>query len=681
MKIKRLHISGFRGIRDEFDLEIPQGFLVICGRNGSGKSTLCDAIEFALTGTIRPTFDLREKGETFEDYLWWRGAGEPKEKIVKVDFIRDNGDVVSIERTQNNSEVPIPKDQFCHIDIAPADPIRQLIQTTMIRDEEITRFGVDLSERARFDFAKKAIAKMDFQRYIDRAQELSKLVASRIDSLNFDYKQIRERVSELTARVSSLRTEAESSGNISAAQSTIGEILGQTPTNMPDILDQARSYLIELRVRIERSTALSRELQKIDELLKDVDTDSNKKTILNLEVQIRDISLKRAALQSESEKITEEIAQQEPKDPMIKSLAELHFHGEKLGLSDGHCPLCGSEVSEKDYASHLLEIDNIVKAASTSLSNLISNKNQIIRDLNEIDKNISMLQAQYHEKSNAKSEIEKRYQNIITHSWIDGVSVDKGIESNLKELHKVIESARISLSKLEQAVVILEASKAFEKVVELERELTLAKEEGDKISQRIALVTKIQERVRLAQNTIQRISGEIVDEQLSEMSPLLSEIFVRLRPHVDWKEVNYRLRGDVRRFLSLNVGGELNLNPSFLFSSGQRRALGLAFLLTIHLARRWSKLKTLILDDPVQHIDDYRALHLAEVLAAIRKQGHQIICTVEDQALANLLCRRLRSKVGEEGALVNLEYKPGSGVEVKSMEFVRPLQEAVLKAS
>src|SRR5205823_9206237 len=84
-------------------------------------------------------------------------------------------------------------------------------------------------------------------------------------------------------------------------------------------------------------------------------------------------------------------------------------------------------------------------------------------------------------------------------------------------------------------------------------------------------------------------------------------------------------------------------NPQFLFSSGQRRATGLAFLLAVHLSRPWCIWRSLLLDDPVQHIDDYRALNLVEVLSAIRRTGRQVIVAVEDPALADVLCRRLRS--------------------------------------
>jgi len=85
-----------------------------------------------------------------------------------------------------------------------------------------------------------------------------------------------------------------------------------------------------------------------------------------------------------------------------------------------------------------------------------------------------------------------------------------------------------------------------------------------------------------------------------------------------------------------------------------------------------------VLDDPIQHIDDYRALHFAEVLSSIRQMGHQIICTVQDSALADLLCRRLRSASLGDGLRVEMEYEPGSGAKVKRVEEIGPLPEHVL---
>src|SRR3984893_8843855 len=134
--------------------------------------------------------------------------------------------------------------------------------------------------------------------------------------------------------------------------------------------------------------------------------------------------------------------------------------------------------------------------------------------------------------------------------------------------------------------------------------------------------------------------------------PLLKELYRRLRPHADWIEIESDFGGKVRGTLNFTVGDGHNVQ--FLFSSGQRRAAGLAFLLSIHLSRRWCQWQTLLLDDPVQHIDDYRALNLVEVLSAIRRTGRQIIVAVEDGALADVLCRRLRASIGDFGRRFDL---------------------------
>jgi ABC-type cobalamin/Fe3+-siderophores transport system ATPase subunit len=159
--------------------------------------------------------------------------------------------------------------------------------------------------------------------------------------------------------------------------------------------------------------------------------------------------------------------------------------------------------------------------------------------------------------------------------------------------------------------------------------------------------------------------------------PLLEELYRRLRPHTDWMEIGSDFGGKVRGSLNLTVGDGHNVQ--FLFSSGQRRAAGLAFLLAIHLSRSWCQWKSLLLDDPVQHIDDYRALNLVEVLAAIRRSGRQIIIAVEDTALADLLCRRLRSSIGESGRRFELQTSNIGTSEIASVHDIYPMPREVLR--
>jgi chromosome segregation protein len=161
-----------------------------------------------------------------------------------------------------------------------------------------------------------------------------------------------------------------------------------------------------------------------------------------------------------------------------------------------------------------------------------------------------------------------------------------------------------------------------------------------------------------------RAAAESLDRRLDRVLPLMSELYRRLRPHPIWRDIEYSIRGDVKRFLKLQVGDELN--PQFLFSSGQRRATGLAFLLSVNISLAWSRWRSILLDDPVQHVDDFRTINLAEVLAQLVSEGRQIICSVEDPALADLLCRRLPVSHAGEAKRVTL----GLGADGSSSKIV-----------
>jgi chromosome segregation protein len=224
---------------------------------------------------------------------------------------------------------------------------------------------------------------------------------------------------------------------------------------------------------------------------------------------------------------------------------------------------------------------------------------------------------------------------------------------------------------------VLEASQAVSRMSSVESNIAILRDDIEKLAQAVSQSQRAVTAAREIERSVRRVSAEIIDERLAQISPLLNELYQRLRPHADWRTIDYSIRGDVRRFLSLKVGD--GLNPQFVFSSGQRRAAGLAFLLSVHLARAWTPLRSLLLDDPVQHIDDFRALHLIEVLAALRSDGRQIICAVEDPALADLLSRRLISTATQGGRRVDIELGPLGATSVVTDREIYPMPVGVLR--
>jgi len=80
-----------------------------------------------------------------------------------------------------------------------------------------------------------------------------------------------------------------------------------------------------------------------------------------------------------------------------------------------------------------------------------------------------------------------------------------------------------------------------------------------------------------------------------------------------------------------------------------------------------------MLDDPVQHVDDFRAVHLAEVLAHLVSEGRQIVCAVEDEALAELMCRRLPVNEPRDAKKITLGRDKDGALGKVAERFLTPL--------
>lgn len=679
MKINKISIAGFRGIREQLDIDVPSGFVVICGKNGSGKSTICDAIEFSLSGKIRSGSEMKEKGESFDDYIWWQGNGKLLKKEVIISVKDKNCENYILKRNDIPNDTAIPVDFLFDQDMCPIDPIDQLIRTSIIRDENITKFSVDLQERDRYEFIKNSIGRIGFDQLVEKCKNLASFASNKIIFLESEYQNQRNIISDLTSKLSELQSNIDFEVNSEVAKKIIEEIIGEVPSTQIELVNKGRLKLSEIRVMLDDLLSLSSNINQNVQLIKRFNNEYYSQQNVNLENNIQIINNKISLLNNEVYKLNDEIIEHEKDEPIIRSLAELELQGRQIGLQKGNCPLCGSKISEIEYNNHLDYLAKSIKKANDNISFVIERKNNLLKDIADNKKILIKHESEFIANKSIKEDLQKKIQFIINKGKEFKLVLSDNLDNANKLVSDLIDNLQSKQSELRNAISRLEASDISDSIINLEKNINLAKKESDIISSKLNKARVILEKARTAANTINRISGEIVDEQLSVISPLLTELYTRLRPHIDWREINYRLRGDVRKFLSLTVGNELN--PNFMFSSGQRRALGLAFLLTVYLARSWSHFKTIILDDPVQHIDDYRALYLTEVLTSIRKKGHQIICTVEDYDLAQLLCRRLICNSDESGLLVELEYSTELGVKIKSMNDIHPKSNRMILAS
>lgn len=680
MKIDFIEVSGFRGFRDLARIELGSGFTVITGRNGVGKSTLCDAIEFAITGAIGKYSVDSAANETVKDYTWWRGEGASAAQYVSVGFSDAVGRPFVLTRTREGGADKTDEAIVAALceGAVPDNALTQLCKTSILRDEWIAALSLDLKETERFDLVRAALGAVEGGDLAAKAKAVIDAAGAEFRRAEDVYKAIHAQLSGALVERSEASSAAAKSADVAAAMAILDAFV--QPTGGEDVgyrLDRARRSAADGRRRLSAIAETIYRGREVEALRHEVDGEAARQKRIALK-DARAMALASQLEASDAFDAAERIYAVETKaSDVAASLSVLVDHGERLGLDAGHCPLCAAWRTDDEFSRGLAHararIDALAEGANAAREALAATQRALAVAQDSLDR----IDRDWQADAAALAGLAAR-QEELDRSF-DALEMLPAERSDLDALERRSLSERNRLLEVDQALNALEASQAVSRLASVDARVETLRREVDEAA---AVMTRAQSALSEAKSlekSVRRAASEVVDERLALISPLLNELYQRLRPHADWRNIEYSIRGDVRRFLSLKVGNDLN--PQFVFSSGQRRAAGLAFLLSVHLARRWAKWTTLILDDPVQHIDDFRALHLVEVLAALRRDGRQIVCAVEDEALADLLCRRLLSTGDQPGRRLRIDIGAKSAATVMEALEIPPMAEHVLRGA
>lgn len=675
MKLDFIEVVGFRGFKRLVRMEFPTGFVVITGRNGVGKSTVFDAVDFALTGSISK-YDVRlAKGGGLDEHIWWIGEGAALDHYVTVGFRTSSGEKIDVTRRRDGSvdsgQLSRLAELLCSDISAHSSWPETLVSTSLIRDERISAMSLDLTEQARFAAVRAALGAADISSFEDRAKEITKASKFARDAQSQNHAKAHEELGRALSTLTEARSSANTQVDSSAAKEILRKHLSTPQAELSQLIASGKDFLAKERSTITGLRSLIAGLDRLDQERRSfessgIDIAAARQRIVALEAQI---------LETESDLVRAEDEYQQAK--AADEHAALHLslldQGERLGLQDGHCPLCqlGQSESEFDAAisvarAALRDQAPLTAATGVALSQGKENLIALRKELSSVGDTVGSFEAAQKRFSEEQARLDE---NLQAYGMERNQSVSAVTEAFLKR--------QDAIAAVEQSLFALDASSSQDRVSSLEARVEQLRAHVEAEAVRLNQAERGLEISQQTEKAIKQVSNELLSEQFDTVLPLLKELYRRLRPHADWREIEIDIAGKLRASLNFTVGD--GYNPQFLFSSGQRRAAGLSFLLAVHLSRPWCTLNTLMLDDPIQHIDDYRSLNLVEVLSAMRKSGRQIIVAVEDKALADVLCRRLRSSATELGWRFELGVDETGSATVYRSSVIAPFTEPVLE--
>lgn len=677
MKLEFVEISGFRGFRDKVRFELARGFTVLNGHNGTGKSTVLDAIDFALTGTINKFSVKAAKGGGLDEHIWWVGSGKAETHSVSVGFVNDAEERFVITRTRESGCTVQPSEitaRLCSQRSAHKASVETLLQTTLIRDEFIAGLSLDLPEQTRFALVREAIGSMVGPDYSVRTAAILSAANTAKNRQDDRIKEIQNELGRTLGELTDARSLAERSADLSEALKIIESLPISLPPGIAERVETIQRLIAERRLALQQLDAARTRLKELDSELVFFSS-------LNVQEEMeraRD-GRERAARDKTlaDERLTLAIQAdvgEKKSDEFATHISAILEHGESVGLIEGHCPLCDAARTQPEFATAIAAARARLAARGERLATTAATVAKARSEVATADQSLAVANKRYTELEGRRLVVERSLATIReTYSRLGF----KDPPASAKAAEELLFREQASLVRLERAFAILETSNALDRVKSLETRVAHLRERAEQEAAKLSAVERAVEAGRQMDAAAKTVANEILMEQFDTVMPLLKELYRRLRPHADWTEIESDFGGKVRGSLNFVVGD--GHNPQFLFSSGQRRAAGLAFLLAVHLSRPWCGWQSLLLDDPVQHIDDYRALNLVEVLTAIRRTNRQIIVAVEDPALADLLCRRLRSEGSSVGRIFDLQTSKTGAAEIAKTRDIYPMPRLVLR--
>jgi len=116
--------------------------------------------------------------------------------------------------------------------------------------------------------------------------------------------------------------------------------------------------------------------------------------------------------------------------------------------------------------------------------------------------------------------------------------------------------------------------------------------------------------------------------------------------------------GRVQPFVADPTAGLKEHDPYTLFSSSQLNALAVSLFLGLNLGTATAPLQVVMLDDPLQSLDDVNLLGLVDTLRRT-KALRQLLVSTHERRLAHLIQRKLRP-VGNDGRTRVLSFSDWS---------------------
>jgi DNA repair exonuclease SbcCD ATPase subunit len=683
MRLASLEIEGFRGFARRQRLDLDADAVVVVGANGSGKTSLFDASLWALTGSLPRVED--PGGSVVSEFA---RSGEAR---VALQLVNETGERLTIVRSR------LKDDDSSRLQLQVADDVLRgtkaqvelferiwpdalsapdgnaalsltLTRSVYLQQDLVRQFVEADSDGERFEAVSELVG-------VGRVRELQLgLEAARrawsqaTNALEREGEPNRVRLNDLEAQLSKLASESSDESALVArwrdwwrkTAEQLGEPHGTAApfdsgeaTRMLD--DALRRLTADSRSNDRRLVEARSLLQELIEATETPDTESK-----GLDEALNQARAQLAEAQKAlndgrnlaAEQREAAISSQEH-TAQLAALAELALRhlGER-------CPVC---MQSYDHDATLVHLENMRAAATSSEQNLPTlDLEGLAASVSRAESLVHSLETEIATQRSAKEArrlASERRSARLAELEIKVADAEERVQ--LERLIDATEKRDLVLGALhthgEEIALALARTGEVARRNELLREreslsMTTSREAHEIVERRSTGETAGQ-----LLDVLRDAAAELVGAQLKQIEPLVQRIYARVDPHPAFRNVALnssfqRGRGRVHAQVADEITGASASRPGTVLSSSQLNALAVSVFLALNLGVPAVPLASVLLDDPLQSLDDVNLLGLVDLLRRT-KQRRQLLISTHDPRFAALLERKLRP-IGSSRTLI-----------------------------
>lgn len=688
MRITGITIAGFGGVSGEVELDLDADVVIVVGANGYGKTTVCNAISWAISGQTSSTQgprNLYSKSGTTTVELRTNFSGDD----VVISRSLENPDETDAKKLRAPLRVRVNDESLRGADaevwlrqnLAGTDTnedfttlAQSFVDSIYLKQESLREFLTGRQDTERFDAVASMVGAGRLREFADELQSHKRAWVRAVNQADAALEGDRAKLDDLATSLSVLETEiakANAAEVIARWQTWRNDVMaiGLAPTQEVEDLELSEKALTKLRAALnqERSTieqdeaALLAARAELSVPLPEGPTDAE---VIELESQVAELTDQKEAVERDVQLLRIAVEEADAALRQASSIREELASMASILLRHvaDNCAACGQEVDQEAYRHRLEAIASETENAAlreasdlnrTELQSTEERLGEVTLQLKAVsDRHRTKLQERASAHA-AKEHRENRIREVLTSLPDDQPAASAEPGNEIQRLTAELEGITRRKSRIARtleagrefdAAASLDSSKTRRDRIEVESRTlrnSLASREQDIVDRRRTndVATALLDAVKSDAETF-------VADRLKQLKPLLRQFYAAIDPHPTFRSVEIATRqfGGKHRLTPMLRDDEVKVDvtePGETLSTSQANALAVSLFLSFNLGFAPTHVKSLILDDPLQNLDDVHLLGLVDLLRKILPH-RQLIVTTHDHAFASLLARKLR---------------------------------------